>query len=169
MDISSFVLTTSLDSSRHETINLHLRQPENISSILAERGKRCKKYAFSNSLNLIDTQTLVNSLMGKLLRIYRTRLKSINYRPKIDTFIVPFSQYKGNWPYRAENDMIKKIDTGWTLSVLYQIYVQKWPKSVYLLILSGHYLYLCYRGSINRLSVTFQNDTVHFPTSAGVC
>ena len=41
--MSSFVLTTSLDSSRHETINIYLKQPENIPSIL-------NLHSFSKSL-----------------------------------------------------------------------------------------------------------------------
>ena len=58
---------------------------------------------------LLRSKTLENPLMVncnsiKLLWIYQTRLKSINYRPKIDKFIAPFSRYKGNWPYQAEND-----------------------------------------------------------------
>ena len=52
------------------------------------------------------------------------------YQPKMDIFIKLFSQYKGDWPYRAESDTqkmvdtIKKIDTGRTMSVLYRIFIQ---------------------------------------------
>ena len=82
----------------------------------------CLIYGFEDVVHsfnrYFDTEILETTLIafhfcflksGKLLRIYRTRLKLIIYRQKIDKF--QFSRYKGNWRYGAENDTEKMVDT----------------------------------------------------------
>ena len=44
------------------------------------------------------------SPLTKLLRIYRSKLKMINYRQKIDKFIVSIRRYRGLPPIKDTND-----------------------------------------------------------------
>ena len=72
-------------------------------------------------------QTVFCMLQTKLLQYYHFKLKTINYRQKIDEFIVLFSRYKGVSPYRRKNDtekMVKilfQVDIKWIFADLY------WP------------------------------------------
>ena len=54
---------------------------------------------FGNDRFFVNLSRFLNAVTkvvaSKLLRIYRTRLKLINYRPKVNKFIIPFSRFKG--------------------------------------------------------------------------